>query len=116
MYERRQERLISKHAFALRLLRHFLVSFLAVMAALGIGVLGYRFIAGLGWVDSLLNASMILGGMGPIDVHLTSSTGAKIFASLYALFCGLIFVAAAGLLFAPVLHRILHRFHLEDEQ
>ena len=69
-------------------------------------------IAGLAWVDALLNASMILGGMGPVDTLPTQS--AKIFASLYALFCGLVFVGTMGLVISPILHRMLHKFHIDD--
>lgn len=77
-----------------------------------VGVSGYHWIAGLAWVDSLLNASMILGGMGPVDVLTT--VPAKLFASAYALFSGLVLVGATGLVLGPVLHRILHKLHLDD--
>jgi hypothetical protein len=83
-----------------------------VLGALFAGIAGYHWLAGLPWVDSLLNASMILGGMGPVD--LLPNTAAKIFASVYALFSGLVFIAVMGILFAPVLHRMLHTFHMED--
>ena len=85
----------------------------AVGIALAIGVFGYHFIAGLSWVDSLLNASMILGGMGPVDP--LRSSAAKIFASCYALFSGLAFVGIAGLMIGPFAHRLLHRFHIEGK-
>ena len=75
---------------------------------------GYHWIAGFDWIDAFLNASMILGGMGPVDELHTSS--AKLFASIYALFSGLVFVALTGLLAAPFLHRFLHRFHLDDKE
>ena len=75
---------------------------------------GYHFIAGLPWIDSLLNASMILGGMGPVDT-LTSAP-AKIFASAYALFSGLAFIGVASLMLAPFVHRLLHAFHLDKEK
>jgi hypothetical protein len=81
---------------------------------LGIGVLGYHFIAHLNWIDSLLNASMILGGMGPTDTLRTDA--AKIFASLYALFSGLAFVGIVSVLLAPFVHRMLHRFHAEEHE
>lgn len=81
--------------------------------ALAVGVLGYHFIAGLAWVDALLDASMILGGMGPVsELHTTS---AKLFASAYALFSGLVFIGVMGLTLSPILHRMLHHFHLADE-
>ncbi|HEX2385616.1 MAG TPA: hypothetical protein VHL99_03580, partial [Candidatus Binatia bacterium] len=90
------------------------VSTVFVAGSLAIGILGYHFIDDLPWIDSLLNASMILGGMGPIDPIKT--TAAKIFASFYALYAGLVVLVAAGIIFAPVFHRFLHRFHLEEDQ
>ncbi len=78
---------------------------------LGVGVLGYHVFAGLSWLDALLNASMILTGMGPVDPMKT--TAAKLFASFYALFSGVAFISIIGVLLAPVVHRFLHRFHLE---
>ena len=81
--------------------------------ALGLGVVGYHQIGGLPWVDALLNASMILAGMGPVDA--LHSDGAKIFASAYALFSGLVFISLMALLLLPVVHRVLHKFHLSDE-
>jgi len=81
---------------------------------LGIGVLGYHFFAHLNWIDSLLNASMILGGMGPVEPLPTNA--AKIFASLYALFSGLAFVGIVSVLLAPFVHRMLHRFHAQERE
>ncbi|MDZ4406191.1 hypothetical protein [Prosthecobacter sp.] len=81
--------------------------------ALAIGVLGYHFIAGFGWIDSLLNASMILGGMGPVN-ELTSDE-AKLFASFYALFSGLVLISVMGIVLAPAAHRALHLFHLDEQ-
>jgi hypothetical protein len=81
--------------------------------SLGLGVLGYHFIAGLGWVDALLNGSMILAGMGP--VNSLNTDGAKVFASAYALFSGLVFIGATGILLAPIFHLVLHRFHIENK-
>jgi len=79
--------------------------------ALLIGVSGYHWIAGLGWVDSILEASMILGGMGPVNP--LTKTSAKLFASAYALFSGVVFIGLVGILLTPVVHRILHKFHVE---
>lgn len=90
---------------------HGLLALIVVAIALAIGVFGYHFIAHLSWIDSLLNASMILGGMGPVDPLQT--TAAKLFASFYALFSGLAFVGIASLMIAPFAHRLLHRFHVE---
>ena len=80
--------------------------------ALSVGVLGYHFIAGFSWVDSLLNGAMILSGMGPVGA--LNSDAAKVFASAYALFSGVVFITATGILLAPMFHRVLHRFHLEE--
>ncbi|HEV3243829.1 MAG TPA: hypothetical protein VGZ31_05405 [Chthoniobacterales bacterium] len=111
MYEQRTHPLLSRAKFARRVARHLLLALFLVGVALAIGVLGYHCLGGLNWIDSLLNASMILGGMGPIDpLH---SNAAKIFASCYALFSGLAFVGIAGLMIAPFAHRLLHRFHIE---
>jgi hypothetical protein len=81
--------------------------------SLGIGVLGYHLIENMSWVDSLLNASMILGGMGPVTPLQTNA--GKIFASIYALYSGVVLLASVGVLAAPILHRFMHRFHLQDE-
>jgi hypothetical protein len=86
----------------------------ASCSAWGIGIFGYRFIAGLSWVDAVMNAAMILGGMGPVDPILT--TAGKLFAAGYALFSGVVFLGAAGVFGAPLLHRILHNFHLEIDE
>lgn len=83
-----------------------------VGVSLGIGIAGYHYLGGLDWVDSLLNASMILGGMGPVDI--LKSRQAKLFASFYALFSGIVFLGVAGLMLAPIAHRILHYLHLEE--
>ena len=113
MYEHWKQRPLTRKEFARRVLRHFLFAFGAVLVALGIGVCGYHFLDGLPWIDALLNASMILGGMGPVDPLHTN--GAKLFASLYALFSGLVFIALLGFLLAPFIHRLMHRFHFEEE-
>jgi hypothetical protein len=113
MYEPRNQPLLSRRRFAKRVARHLLLAFLLVGIALGIGILGYHCLDGLGWIDSLLNASMILGGMGPVDpLH---SSAAKIFASCYALFSGLAFIGIASLIVAPFVHRLLHRFHIDQK-
>ena len=82
--------------------------------SLGLGMAGYHWIAGLGWVDALLNAAMILTGMGPVDPMRT--TAAKLFASAYAIFSGVAFLTSVGVLLAPLAHRFLHHFHLEVEE
>lgn len=113
MYEHHSEPLLPRTLFIRRLLAHGLAGAAVIVCSLAIGVVGYRVFAQLSWVDSLLNASMILGGMGPVNP--LSSNGAKLFASLYALFAGIAFLATAGILIAPVAHRILHRLHLEKD-
>lgn len=113
MFEHRKNPLLSPAEFTRRVSWHFLIALMALAAGLGIGVVGYHFLGGLDWVDSLLNASMILGGMGPVDPLETVT--AKIFASCYALFSGLAFIGIASLLVAPFAHRILHRFHFDEE-
>ena len=113
MYENRKHPLINRAAFAKRVARHLFLALSIVIAALGLGVLGYHFLGGLTWIDSLLDASMILAGMGPISpLH---AVAAKVFASCYALFSGLIFIGIATLIIAPFAHRLLHRFHLDKE-
>ena len=112
-YERKSQPLLPPRQFA-RLLRHFVVAASMLAGALLIGVLGYRYMVGLGWLDSLLNASMILGGMGPVDPIRTPA--GKLFVSFYVLFSGVVFITTAGLLIAPVVHRVMHRLHLEEGQ
>jgi len=113
MYERINHRLATRAVFLSRLLRHVGCALGLVGGSLGLGVLGYHALEGLPWIDALLNASMLMGGMGPVDVLHT--TAGKLFASIYALYCGLVLLVAAGLLFAPILHRLMHRFHVADE-
>jgi hypothetical protein len=100
-----------------RFYRRFLDALLLAGSVIGIslllGILGYHFVAGFSWIDSLLDASMILSGMGP--VKNLNSDAAKVFASCYALFSGVVFISATGILLAPVFHRVLHRFHLEQK-
>ena len=103
--------LLSRAEFAVRIAKNALLGLGLIVVSLAIGIVGYHVTAGLGWVDSLLNASMILTGMGPVDQLPTD--GAKIFASFYALFSGVAFLTIVAVLMAPLVHRFLHRFHLE---
>jgi hypothetical protein len=112
MYEHRLDPLLPRRRFVHRVLKHAAFAIVLLLMSLLIGVLGYHITEGFSWIDSLLNASMILGGMGPVS-SLQTDAG-KIFASAYALFSGIAFVATAGILVAPVAHRILHRMHLQD--
>lgn len=116
MYEHRKQPLLSWPKFLKRVRRHLLVAFGFLILGLGIGVVGYHLFAHLGWVDSLLNASMILGGMGPVDQFKDNEDAAKIFASAYALFSGLAFIGIVSVLLAPFVHRMLHRFHAEERE
>lgn len=111
MYENKRMPLLSRPDFARRMARHAVFALAFVAGSLAIGIAGYHWIEGMPFIDSLLNASMLLGGMGPVgDLHTVAG---KLFASAYALFAGIGFLVVAGVLFAPVFHRFLHRFHLE---
>lgn len=110
--EHRSQPLIPLRQFFIRLARSGFIALALIVVSLSIGVLGYHILEGLSWVDAFLNASMLLGGMGPVTAPLT--LGGKLFASLYALYCGLAFILVAGVILAPVAHRILHRFHIES--
>ena len=112
-FEHRGEKPISQKLFFRRMFRYFALALILVTSALGIGILGYHLLENLSFTDSFLNASMILGGMGPVNELKTE--GGKIFAGLYALFSGLIFLVVVGLVIAPLFHRLLHRFHFEEE-
>ena len=112
MYEHKSEPLLPHTLYVWRLVRHIAAAAAVILSSLAVGILGYHFIEGLDWIDSLLNASMILGGMGPTNELKT--IGGKLFASFYALFSGIIFLIIAGVLIAPVAHRFLHRLHLEE--
>jgi hypothetical protein len=114
MFEHRSEPLLTQGRFALRQLRYFMVALLIVAASLGIGVWGYMRFAGLPLVDAFLNASMILGGMGPVDA--LSNDAAKWFASCYALYSGIALLTTVAVLLAPLVHRMLHALHLEEEE
>lgn len=112
MFEKKHEKLATYPVFIKRLSLSILLALGLILIALTIGVLGYHYIAGFNFVDSLLEASMILGGMGPVN-QLPNSE-AKIFASAYALFSGLVFIAILGIVLAPITHRMLHKFHLDE--
>ena len=113
IYEHRTQPLLPRKEFYTRLLKHSAVSFSLFVFSLGVGILGYRVLEGFSWIDSLLNASMILGGMGPVNPLQT--VPGKIFASIYAIFSGVIFLVGAGVIITPVAHRISHRLHLEED-
>lgn len=114
MFEHRHEPLISRTEFFRRQLKFALIALSIICGSLIVGMLGYHFIEGMSWVDALLNSAMILGGMGPVNL-LTTDVG-KIFASIYALYSGIVFLVVVGVLFAPIFHRVLHYFHVEAEK
>jgi len=109
MFEKRVEALAPLRVFARRIARHAALASTVVGCSLALGMAGYHGLESLPWVDAFLNAAMLMGGMGPVDaLHTTSG---KLFAGCYALYCGLVVIVATGLLLAPFLHRLLHRFH-----
>ncbi len=114
MFEHRSSPLLPRNQFIARMRRCILLSAVVAGATLIVGMCGYRFFESMPWPDSFANASMILGGMGPLGDLKT--TGGKIFAGCYALFCGLIFCTIFTILFAPIFHRFLHKFHLETSK
>jgi hypothetical protein len=113
MYEHRHLPLAERARFLVRFLIHLAVAVLVLGGSLGLGMWGYAFFEGLGWRDGFLNAAMLLGGMGPVETPQTP--GGKLFAGIYALYAGIVFLLVASIIFAPVVHRLLHRFHLEGE-
>ena len=114
MFEHHRQQLLPRRAFLFRLMRFTGAALLLVAGSWGVGILGYRTLEGMSWIDATLNAAMILGGMGPVDPLRTDA--GKLFASFYALFSGIVFLVAVGVLILPVLHRFLHQFHLESAQ
>jgi hypothetical protein len=112
MYEHRTHHLLPWPHFLRRASRHLLVGVAIVFIADGVGTVGYHTAGDLGWLDSFLNASMILSGMGPVDRMV--SAGGKLFAALYALFSGVVFIGVMGVILAPWVHRLLHVTHLEE--
>ena len=112
MYERKHQQLATRLVFLRRLFQSCSLAGTLIAISLSIGIMGYHWIAGFDYVNSLLEASMILGGMGPVNpLH---DDEAKIFASIYALFSGLIFIAIMGIILTPITHRMLHKFHMDD--
>ncbi len=111
MFERKHEKIAPVPVFVRRLIVSIAIAGILAMVALFVGIAGYHWIAGLKWVDALLDASMILGGMGPVTPLTTNA--AKVFASAYALFSGLVFIAVMGIVLSPIVHRVLHKFHVD---
>ena len=114
MLEQRHEPLLPARQFAWRVAAFAGAAGLLIVLALGLGIAGYHWIAGFSLIDALLNASMILAGMGPVGA--LHGRAAKLFASAYALFSGVVFITVAGVLFTPLIHRVLHLFHVNDSR
>ncbi|MFO0807658.1 MAG: hypothetical protein U0746_03460 [Gemmataceae bacterium] len=112
-FESKHQPLLSPTEFAARLARNFGFATGLITVSLAVGMCGYHYIEGLAWIDAFAGAAMILSGMGPLgDLH---TSGGKLFAGFYALYSGLLLIVVAGILFAPLIHRIMHRFHLESD-
>lgn len=112
MYEHRRKPILTPAQFAVRMAWHFAFAACLVCLSLFVGMWGYHHYEGLSWLDGFVNASMLLGGMGPVNPLQTDA--GKLFAGLYALYAGLVFLIVAGVLMAPVIHRIAHRVHLVE--
>ena len=113
MFEHRSKPLLPLPLFYRRLARSLCLGLLVIVFALGVGMIGYRSFEPMSWVDAFVNAAMILSGMGPMSPLHTNA--AKLFAGCYAIYCGIALIATTGVILAPVIHRALHKFHLEDE-
>jgi hypothetical protein len=109
MYETRKQAPISRPLFARRVALHFAFAMAMIFGSLALGMVGYMYFESLAWRDAFVNAAMLLGGMGPVDMPKTN--GGKIFSGLYALYCGLLIILATGVILSPLLHRIMHKFH-----
>jgi len=113
MFERRQEPLLPIAEFRRRVARFAVLALAVTMVWWMVGILGYHFLAGLSWIDAILNSAMIVGGMGPVDP--LKNDVAKLFASVYAITSGAVFIGAVGLLFSPIIHRVYHHFHINED-
>jgi hypothetical protein len=111
--EKRHEPIASPQVFSQRLLFNGLLALGTIIVALAIGIAGYMGLEGMGFIDAFVNSAMILSGMGPMGA--LQYDGTKIFAGVYAIVCGLLIFAVAGLMLVPVFHRILHDFHVDDD-
>jgi hypothetical protein len=112
-FESKEQEIIPRHRFYRRLTGSLGIGLSMLAVALSMGVLGYRFFAHLSWVDALLNASMILAGMGPVNE--LDNNAAKVFASLYAIFSGIVFISVMAIILSPAVHRLLHKFHTDGK-
>jgi hypothetical protein len=114
MFEHHTKHLLPRKEFFRRLAHHAMLGISVIVVSLGIGMLGYHGFEKLGWIDAFVNAAMILSGMGPVATLNTD--GGKIFAGCYAIYSGIALIGVLGIIFAPVIHRFLHKFHLEDKE
>ncbi|MES2880448.1 MAG: hypothetical protein V4713_18715 [Pseudomonadota bacterium] len=113
MYESKKQIPLSNTHFAMRLFWHGTLVFGVLALSLALGMVGYCYLEHLSWLDAFLNSAMLLGGMGPVNPPVTS--GGKLFAGLYALYSGLVFLVSAALVFTPLVHRLLHKFHWDSK-
>jgi len=113
-FEHRTEPLLATQAFIRRVIISFLFGIVLILLSLAVGMTGYHVFEHLEWIDSFANASMLLSGMGPLEQPQTEA--GKIFAGIYALYSGLAVILIAGITFAPIVHRFLHKFHLENKE
>lgn len=113
MFEHHHEKLLPRRLFLRRLAKYALISLGIIVISLVVGMIGYNVLEGFSWVDSFLNAAMLMGGMGPVSALHTD--GGKIFAGIYAMYCGIVELVAIAIFAAPIFHRFLHHFHLESE-
>ncbi|NYT43224.1 hypothetical protein CKA81_03290 [Pollutimonas thiosulfatoxidans] len=113
MYESKNENILSTRHFTLRMLWHFAMAVAIIVVALAMGVLGMMWIESIHWHDAVLNTSLIIAGIGPYI--LPATTAGKLFFSFYGMMVGLVFVATLGLVLAPLAHRLIHKFHLDDD-
>jgi hypothetical protein len=111
-FEHRAQPVIPPDQFIVRLAHSGIIALALIAISLLVGMVGYHLLEGLSWIDAFLNAAMLLGGMGPVNAPVTD--GGKLFAGIYALYCGLAVILVAGVILAPIAHRILHRFHMEN--
>ena len=114
MFEHRKEKLLPRREFVHRLGWSIAAGCGLILFSLTLGMLGYHYLAALSWIDAFVDASMILSGMGPLAP--LPNDGAKLFAGIYAIYCGIAFIATSGVILAPVIHRSLHKFHLEWDE
>ena len=113
MFEHHTKPLLPRKVYYRRIARHATLGVVVILVSLGLGMIGYHVFEKLPWIDAFDNAAMILSGMGPVATLQTD--GGKFFAGCYALFSGIAFISIMAIIFAPVIHRALHKFHLEDE-